>query len=722
MSKRQTSDRGSVNLEVTANLVDVGGAERAPKTAAYAFSSGGRLLARASVEANKSVSLTFAAVAEPRSIRVLVGPDSDEEEPRLASLMRRGAIEHHVRIDPDALKPQLTIDVFPDDWLCWLLSRCVAKGTVLRRIDRDGVTVDLPVCGATVEVYEVDPIHIIIHKLPDELIEQIRGVIVNPPIPEPDPPPIIFPPLPPPSGPFPPPGPGPDPSPMFFPRAVAKRSGAAAIGPAEHTHLRSSSATLTSNQELRDIARSASVAELKTTLMGFPDITRHLLCMLFPHIVTKDLVATATTDDCGHFRAVFFRGCNNPDTPDLYFKVVRRIGPFTIPLYAPAPVACYTHWNYECGTEVTLYTQSPFAPTCSPCQPVDAPNNWVLVMAVGNLSLQRIRGTSVDLEPTTTSANLGLTDWGAPFGGLLRFRVEFDHALREDLGVRYYRMSFRRAGTPDDFTPITGSVVRHYTKEVGMDLILQVYPLGPQDVGAEHHLFEIPPALPPEGQWSFPDAVEDLTSAKFNTTALGAAASTDGNYEVKLDLFDSSGAPIDIATLNINYRVPAVADLAGNIDTDDAAVLGLVDGNSFVMQVHVDNNPCFGELATPLLNGTPADPACGVLTYDPANPGTVGLSFEASHPNRFANYSLTLVRGETSITGLLTPAGIVAGTAGPSGSSFSASASASTLLGGCTVAGFAEHLYVAAMATDGWSRQQHLDDSDLEAFVLNEQD
>lgn len=85
----------------------------------------------------------------------------------------------------------------------------------------------------------------------------------------------------------------------------------------------------------------------------------------------------------------------NPDTPDLYFKAYRAIGFFKIPIYAPTPVGCHTRWNYRCGTEVVLYTTSPWARTCAPCPPVEAPDNWVLVMAIGNLSLANIRGASL---------------------------------------------------------------------------------------------------------------------------------------------------------------------------------------------------------------------------------------------------------------------------------------------------------------------------------------
>ena len=58
-----------------------------------------------------------------------------------------------------------------------------------------------------------------------------------------------------------------------------------------------------------------------------PELLRPLLCWLWPPAVNMQLVATATTDDCGRFRAVFYPGCSS-DTPDLYFRAYRRFGFF----------------------------------------------------------------------------------------------------------------------------------------------------------------------------------------------------------------------------------------------------------------------------------------------------------------------------------------------------------------------------------------------------------
>ncbi len=689
-----------VRLKVTANLLEAKGAEQVPKAVAYAFTSGGKLLAREPVDQRGHAVLSFPATTAARSIRVVIGPEAEQEKILAADLKRRGAEERFVRVDPENLAPSFQISIIPDRWRCWLLGLCFVSGNLLKREVRNGIPVDLPVCNATVEVYEVDPIYIIIPRLPDYAIEKLRQHFINP---QPLPPAQV------------------ELNPQPLPPGLEAALNPQPLPPArEATANAAVQATMSDNagatDELRFLAKTTNTEQFRQVLIKNVDLVRPLICLFFPMFVTTRLLTTTTTDECGRFQTLFFKGCNNPDIPDLYFKAKQRLfGFFWVYIYAPTPIACYTFWNYQCGTDVTLYTTSPFAITCPPCPSVNAPDDWVLVMAIGNLPLSRIYGSSVPLQATTNSTNMGLTDGGAPFGGLLRLRMEFDNSLRDTLNVKYYRVYFRK-GASGSFTPLTGSVVRHYTLEVAGDLVLKVYPLGPFVVGSQANLFEIPPALPPEGQWSFPDLLEDLTNAKFPTNDLAPAADA-GLYQLKVDLFDSAGNLVDIATTGINYRVPAVTDLSGDVDTDDASTLGLVfddDGDgkaSFIMTLHVDNNVCSASIAAPTLDGTPADDNCGVLNYDPSSPGSVTMTYTASHPNGFATYSFTLYRGVNPLT--------PPSTSGPvNGGSFSTTQTTSYLLGGCTVAGYSENVYVAASATDGWYRLSNYDAQAVRAFVL----
>jgi hypothetical protein len=139
----------------------------------------------------------------------------------------------------------------------------------------------------------------------------------------------------------------------------------------------------------------------------------------------------------------------------------------------------------------------------------------------------------------------------------------------------------------------------------------------------------------------------------------------------------------------------------------------LAKGSGLVsLTVLTDNSPCVATLATPMLNdGTVADPHCGTLKYGLDKTKQVRMIYTASHPHGYATYSFSLIKG----VNLLTPPSI----GGPvSGAMSPITASVATLLGSCTVAGFAESVYVAATATTGWGRCSQYDASAAIAFVL----
>lgn len=744
-------------VRVSVDLEDVRDGDSKPDLALYAFTPGGRLIDRVDLE--DSASLAVPASEERQAIRLVVGPKQLRSEGDIAELFRLNAAERTVSLEAGATKVETEFTIPRPGWRCWLLGLCTVQGKLLKRVESGGVPIDMAVCNAEIEVYEVDPFPLFVLRIPDGVLERFRELIRFPP-----------PPWPPVDGPV-PPGPGPDPGPELakVEQLIAMTGGAspAASAPAEGTfvsrhelarlaegrfaqlqpegetekapaaetvrtlNLASEPPEVPSVEEtaqaIRALASSEriavagqqSITAFRDALIANPDLVRPLLCRFFPP-VTRQLVATATTDECGHFRTWFSQGCSS-DTPDLYFVAYRRWGWFRIPIYNPLPVTCHTHWNYKCGSEVTLYTTSPFAPTCPPCRPIVADAGWVIVMAIGNTPLSRIHGTGADLA--SSPSQIGLTDAGEPFGGLLRPRIEFDNALRDELGVRYYRVSWKKSGTGDPWIPLELAVHRHYTHEVGSKLVLEAYSLGPHVVGGEPGLFEIPPALPPTGQWSLPDAVEDTANAKFPTGGCRPGTyglvppGAEGIYKLRVELFDKNGAPVNLDEKGVHFVVPKSTDLSGTIETEEAAALGLVPGppvdggNAFVMRLHIDNNPTSANIASPLLNGSIGpEPHCGTIEYSPGGSDSLTIPYTASHPNGFANYSFVLKRG---VTTLIPPSN-----GGPVGSgSFSSSESVDSLLDGCAVAGFAEELYVEGTATDGWARQ-HYDASDLRAFVL----
>jgi hypothetical protein len=723
-TKRESSK--ARNITVRATLPDD---ERAKKASlsAYAFSRGGALLDAKPLENSKAV-VRVPLGAEGTNVRVMVGPRLEDKALSLPELVRRGALERHVRVDLDDGDLAVDFPIQIDKIVCWLLGLCFVNGTVLKRTSIGGQTIDLPVCNATVEVYEVDPFLVVLPKLPKSIIDKLREIIIRP-IPFPDPPPEPLPgPFP---GPFPPgPGPGPDPffaSPPVIPRRFAFEN---APGASSHDEASDAMAILNTSTALQLAARTASDLGFRQAVIDHAALLRPIFCRFFPQFFTMQLVATAQTDDCGHFHTFFFKGCHSTDTPDLYFKVKQRFYFFDILIHAPTPVPCYTWWNYECGSEVTLHVTHPLAQTCSPCAPVVAGENWVLFVAIGQRSLNAIYGNSSALQSGTTPTNRGLTKDGEPFGGILRPQLLFDNSLRETLGVKYYRLFWRRVGGTE--FQMLDEVARHYTYDVGGNPVSALYPIGPLSPpeAPAANLYEIPPALPPQGVWGPVIAPTDYQNGIFNTTLpapgisyqpiTGTEIGTDasGKFEIRLELFDSTGSPVNIGTLGIRYFVPDVDNLTGTITTVDAAPLGLVSGNSMIVTVHVDNNPTFAEIDAPAIGSTFADPCCGVLSFTPG--ASVTLPWRAKHKNGFATFTFQTKRVDQLVFSQGSTVGLVG--------NFSTVQDAQTLMdinlplgcpaGGCKIAAFASFEYVTALATDGWSTLTYLDSADFEAFTL----
>ncbi len=590
---------------------------------------------------------------------------------------------------------------------CWFRSACFVRGTLLKRIVSGGVIVNYPVCHARVEIYEVDPIWIIIPKLPDFAIDHLKDLLAGAlaTVPSPIPNPV----------------PGPDPAPF-----VGGAPGLSLPLPAQAATKPNPEVTIALGQlgadhPLRQVAQLGSRLQFAQELVKYPEIVRPLICVFYPHFVIIEKIGETYTDDCGHFQALFFQGCNNHDTPDLYFRAYQRIfGFFDVEIYGPTPIYCNTWWNYVCGTEITLYTSSPFAIACLPCPPVIGPDNWVLFTAVGNTSLKAIYGGGA---AGANSGNWGLLTSGAPWGGILRPRLDFDNSLRASLGVKYYQLSWR-AGTSGGWKPFTAEVNRHYAHMVGADLVISPYRLGPNPtvVGPQTlQLFEIPPAVPPLGQWTVANAVLDTENGELDSTiaspglafnpdgsVVGGTSDGSGTYQIQLELFDASGNLINIGTAGIKYVVPDNVDLSGTIHTVDASTIAqpgggfLVVGNAMVLTLHVDNNHCWAAVGSPATtpSGSVADPCCGVVHYLPAD--SVSMPYVAYHPHGFATYSLNVYRSATNIFSLSGGVG-----------SFAITDTVSDMMSRnlplaclgkppCIMAAFSEHLEVYAMATDGW--------------------
>jgi hypothetical protein len=695
-SKQDPSAGVSVQVSVTLQQSETG--DRSPQAIAYGFTDTGHFVTKAAVDSSGSVTLTVPTVLSARNIRVVVGPElSGEKQPSLSDLTRRGAQEQFVRVDPGAVVSPVNFAIPTEIWRCWI-RLCLVKGTLLKSVDSGGLPVDFPVCGAQVQIWEVEPLEVILERVPVSIIEKLRQVILNPPTAAKTGPISVN------------PNP-PDPAPFQ-----------GLTAPSVQVHLVKPVPSLAPMPvvdlvNLQVVAQTADAASFRRALIAEANAIRFWICEWLPHFVTKTLVATTTTDRCGNFSEFIFLSCSSPN-PNLYFTATSNFLYFPIYIYDPAPIACYTYWGYQCGTSVTLYTDNCFAPCCSPCAPVNAAPNYVLFRAIGNMPLSQIYGTSTLL--TATPGNLGLAAGAvvagedSPFGGNLLPRVEFDSSLLEGGLASYYQISYQSA-TSGGWQPLLGDIYRHYNQFVGTQLVTTPYFLGPQTVGVTTNLFAIPPALPPMGDWAYPNPPYDLANAQFPTTVLPSAVSggTSGLYQLKLDLYDSSGNPVNIATAGITYYVPTTVQPDGTIDTVDAATVpGLVVGNSFIMNVFVDNRPTVAKLPGVLIESAAAD-ACGMLDYtDPSD--QVEIEYVATQPGNFLDWDLSVVRGLSF--------GAAAASGNTSEGSLGTPAdfdnTVSSLLGTCTQAAFAVTLNCHSRCTDGWSTQTGYDRSDTIGFAL----
>src|SRR6266508_541409 len=218
---REQKDASGGRVRIEAEALDVRKDEDAPPLVAYVFGQSGKLLGRSELKQGKG-ELKMPRLKEPEALRIMVGPPIDREDGGevLSALMRLDAPELSIRADK--LKDVLRFPVDRYLWRCWLRF-CTVRGKLLKRITTGGLNVDLPACGAEVEIYEVDPVTVILPKIPDHIIDRIRDVIRRP---WPPPPPeerfpggLPFPPV--------PPGPGPDPAPFL---GGPMRRGAGPVG------------------------------------------------------------------------------------------------------------------------------------------------------------------------------------------------------------------------------------------------------------------------------------------------------------------------------------------------------------------------------------------------------------------------------------------------------------------------------------------------------------
>jgi hypothetical protein len=658
---------------------------------AHVFNTQGELIGSVPVkEGQASFDLDSGQLKGARIFFAPAMPEGRDVQPTLEAMERLKAYEPVWRFDPG----QLQYEVLPipaDRFKWWPWCRCRVRGRVIKVNTVGGVTYEQPVCDARVHICEVDPIRIILPKLPDRDIFRLRDdlleLITRPiPIPQPDPPPFTIDPG------FIDPVPdialaanvfgkfdpsqvavNPQPLPPRERLGMASALNASRIGEAVALNPQplppKESLLMSLPLDTRSALLSNSVQSVREALIRQIDLVKPWLCWLdWLHLwfYRCDELAVLLTDGQGRFDTTIWYSCFG-DKPDLYFWVEYSIGGAWTTVYNPG-IRCNTYWNYACGSEVTLRIADSRVPGCG--EPPVVVGKKVVVRSIGeSVGVREIHGVAA-------GANEGLVKEGnihngkpSPFGGTLEPRVDFGNGLAA-AGITHYRWSVRPLGGSEaDWRPLTEPVQRYYRETVpaGNPPIYKWLTIGP-DPAVSGYFVALNPALPANFEQFVPSGNNhyDLATGYFDSTIDTDPVTSGvqpylGKYEMKLELFKNVGGTpqlVDLTAEGIELY-EATADFPLTPPETDAPALAVNDRiyhapthpaghiSGYRLVVHIDNRPCFGTIEDVVVNGAGAGP-CGFLEYNaPSNTAT--LRFRASHPAGFAALNFDVVRVSTFV-------------------------------------------------------------------------
>lgn len=640
----------------------------------------------------------------------------------------------------------------------WLYCKCRVTGKISKWFSGGNVWEDKPVCRARVHICEVDSIIYWIQKVPDYIISKIPDAILKPervkkiPIPIPDPPPFQFRSLPDISQ------PQPEPINLFNTTSVeTKRQ------------------QITSNlpdldDAIKQKLKTGNVNIIRDTIVQNYALFHPWFC-LWPwwwrYFYKCKELAVVKTNAHGRFDASITYNCFG-DKPDIYIWVEYFINGVWTTVYKP-PIPCYTHWNYNCGTDIDIHITDPRVPAdcCCDC-PVGGELVFVRSISKG-ASVSHINQNSYLQPPpgqTVPYNRIGLTDASAngdvwpistttgdykrPFGGNPSFYMGFGSDLPNN-GIYYYRWSYRQVAdtnlinVADAFKPlepIGGAVNKGYDFEfqdsnndtqIGANSVK----LGPFSVGSNDNLYIIPPQQPGQQPFNVSESnplwheqTYNMNTIKFDSTTFEGG---DGLYEFKLELFDQSGnllSNISRSTFKVpQYNNAGFSENAPNILLEDptGTATGGGTADAFKVLMRFDNQSCEADIFTINVNGSPASlDCCGFVNYKPdAAEADLEITFEATHPNNFAVFNFGVVKGTCGLVPIANAHGMVIDSAFGytlSGGIYSKHFTPAQLLSECYKSGegkaaFGQNLNVYSMATDGYSRVKR-DASKSAAFAL----
>jgi len=279
-----------------------------------------------------------------------------------------------------------------------------------------------------------------------------------------------------------------------------------------------------------------------------------------------------------------------------------------------------------------------------------------LLIGIGFIPFTAVSAGLATFTSQTFSVNL------APFGGTLPLMINYEKAANDH--CIYYRVLVDGAVRTDSWSDSWWNGTTYVPK-----------PTGPQTVAGQPGYFLVH-QIPDLFNWLNPSLGMLMDSTNL----------TNGLHTIVVDFTDVNGVLIETST---------------------------------PLSIMVNNQSCIATLSIPLLNGVPGDSQCGLMHYGTNQSWLVTMAFTASQPANYATFSFGLVKGVNPVA--LAAAPPTSGPVSTASSPFTSTVSnllANTPPPPCTIAGFAEELYVAATMTNGWGRQSQYDAQALIAFVL----
>lgn len=595
---------------------------------------------------------------------------------------------------------------------------CTIAGVVTKNFTIDGVSQVLPVCNLRVHICEVDRIEIILPRIPDWEIIDIRDKILDVIVHEKFPP-------------FPIPDPIPDPiGPVSLQRTMAASSPIS-------NRLEAQMQTAPKDELIRGLANNSAGNVRQLLIDNFRALLPYL-CLFprrWPFLYRCDEIATVQTDCYGRFEHLYFY-LNSGDQPDIYIWIEANINGSWETVYQPSK-ACGTYWNYHCGTDINISLNDARVQPCE-CAPLPGQVVWMKRVNTG-ISIRNIQQNTAGSAHIANAIGLTQNDQGhfvSPFGNAFPFVVQFGSGL-PSAGVTHYRWKYRQiknanlGNVTDTDHPFEGAIYKAYTYErINSDgdtvFYTGSFKLGPEP-SPNGNIFRIPHAEASVDIPAEPTAEWNQDTYSVNVDSMGL---NDGLYEFTFELLDGNGNAVALDK-DIFVVDKKLGEASNSPDAPTITAFGrpenylLLNGANkavgFRFVMRIDNDHCNAAISDALVDGNPTENLCGFGQYNNKAGSKVTLGFMASQPQNFATYSFSVVKGNGHPAGPTNTGGYV--TQAHDGYSvtnnvFTKNVDVAAMLGICDKAAFAENLYVRATHTNGNRRLEEYDRSATAAFAI----